>query len=134
MTYPIAFCRIRRVPRMETRNAGVFTFPPTLVPGVGVAAHGDGRTGCPCRHQFPLAGRRAESWIPPEQIQELRSVVRLRKTLMDDGRAWQQRIQAVHYHHGQPARPYLLTGDRREWLASVELSPAVARRSTSPCT
>jgi transposase len=70
------------------------------------------------------AGRLPESWIPPEHIQELRSVVRFRKTLMDDRRAWQQRIQAVLYHQGQPARPHLLTVDKREWLASLELSPA----------
>jgi len=50
--------------------------------------------------------------------------VRLRKTLLDDRRAWQQRIQAVLYHQGQPAHPHLLTLDRREWLATLELSPA----------
>ena len=70
------------------------------------------------------AGRIPESWIPPEHIQELRTVVRLRKTLMDDRRAWQQRIQAVLYHHGCPARPHLLTTDRREWLKTLDLSPA----------
>jgi transposase len=74
--------------------------------------------------QLLQAGRVPESWIPPEHIQELRSVVRLRKTLMDDRRAWQQRIQAVLYHQGQPARPYLLTVDKREWLGRLELSPA----------
>ena len=45
--------------------------------------------------QLLETGRLPESWIPPEHIQELRTVVRLRKTLTDDRRAWQQRIQAV---------------------------------------
>jgi transposase len=70
------------------------------------------------------AGRVPESWIPPEHIQELRTIVRLRKTLMDERRAWQQRIQAVLYHQGPPARPHLLTVDKRDWLANLELSPA----------
>jgi len=70
------------------------------------------------------SGRIPESWIPPEHIQELRTVVRLRKTLMDERRVWQQRIQAVLYHHGCPARPHLLTTDRREWLETLALSPS----------
>jgi transposase len=74
------------------------------------------------------AARLPESWIPPQHIQELRSLVRLRKTLMDDRLAWQQRIQAVLYHQGQPARPHLLTVDKRDWLAHLDLSP-VGRQS-----
>jgi transposase len=74
------------------------------------------------------AGQLPESWIPPTHIQELRSLVRLRKSLMDERRVWQQRIQAILYHQGQPARPRLLTVDKRQWLASLELSPAGRQR------
>jgi transposase len=49
-----------------------------------------------------LEGRLPESWIPPEHLLELRSKVRLRKTLVDERTAWQQRIQAQLFHHGVP--------------------------------
>jgi transposase len=39
-------------------------------------------------------GRVPESWIPPEQILELRSLVRLRRALVEQRTAWQQRIHA----------------------------------------
>jgi transposase len=46
-----------------------------------------------------LQGRLPESWIPPEHLLELRSKVRLRKTLVDERTAWQQRIHAQLFHH-----------------------------------
>lgn len=70
------------------------------------------------------SGRLPESWIPPAQVQEIRTLVRLRKTLLDDRTAWQQRIHAILFHCGQPARPRLLTKDRRAWLATLDVSPA----------
>jgi transposase len=73
------------------------------------------------------AGKVPESWIPPEWILELRSMVRLRHRLIDDRGEWQQRIQAQLYHHGVPRRPRLLRGDGREWLEALEL-PDAARR------
>jgi transposase len=51
-----------------------------------------------------MVGRLPESWIPPEHLLELRARVRLRHTLIDQRREWQQRMQAVLYHHGVPAR------------------------------
>ena len=69
-------------------------------------------------------GRLPESWIPPEQIQELRTLVRLRKTLLDERTAWQQRVHATLFHHGQQARPRLLTKDHRASLAGLDVSPA----------
>jgi transposase len=65
-----------------------------------------------------------ESWIPPAQILELRTRVRLRKTLLDQRTAWQQRLQAQLFHQGVPPglRPRTRAG--REALAKVELSPA----------
>jgi transposase len=69
-------------------------------------------------------GRIPESWIPPRHLQELRSLVRLRKRLIDERGAWQRRIQATLFHQGQPRRPHLLTVEKRQWVASLDLSPA----------
>jgi transposase len=73
------------------------------------------------------AGRVPESWIPPTHIQELRSKVRLRHTLVDERGEWQQRVQAQLYHHGVPRRRQLLVWERRAWLEALEL-PDAARR------
>jgi len=48
-------------------------------------------------------GRLPESWIPPDHILDLRARVRLRHTLSHQRGEWQQRIQAVLYHHGPAA-------------------------------
>ena len=76
--------------------------------------------------ELVMVGRLPESWIPPEHLLELRARVRLRHTLVDQRREWQQRMQAVLYHHGAPARSGLLTAEARAWLASLSL-PAAAR-------
>jgi len=70
-------------------------------------------------------GRLPSSWIPPTWILDLRTTVRLRKTLVDQRTAWQQRIHAVLFHHGLP-RPQqeLLSGASRAWLERVVLPPA----------
>jgi transposase len=72
------------------------------------------------RHERELLelGRLPESWIPPEHIIELRALVRLRKTLIDQRTAWKQRIHALLFHHGLP-KPAgaLATADTRAWLA-----------------
>jgi len=73
-----------------------------------------------------LAGRLPESWIPPDHILDLRARVRLRHTLIEQHREWQQRIQAVLYHHGCPRRRGLMVGDGRDWLAA-QLLPDTAR-------
>jgi transposase len=54
----------------------------------------------------------------------LRSLVRLRKALVDERTAWQQRIQAQLFHHGQPRRRDLLTHSNRAWLEQLELPDA----------
>ena len=74
-----------------------------------------------------LAGRLPESWIPPDHILDLRAQVRLRHTLIEQHSEWQQRIQAVLYHHGCPQRRGLMKGDGRDWLASLAL-PQTARQ------
>src|SRR5215207_3578905 len=68
-----------------------------------------------------LEGRLPESWIPPEHLLELRSKARLRKTLVDERSAWQQRIQAQLFHHGVPKASRLLTPARRAQLTRLEL-------------
>lgn len=69
-----------------------------------------------------------EAWIPPAHLQELRILVRLRKTLVDERRAWQQRIQATLFHYGYPREPQLLAAVGRARLAELALPPAARRR------
>lgn len=52
-----------------------------------------------------MIGRLPESWIPPGHLLDLRAQVRLRHTLVDQRREWQQRIQATLYHHGARHEP-----------------------------
>lgn len=65
-----------------------------------------------------------ESWIPPRQVLEVRTKVRLYHDLMNDRDAWQHRIQATLFHQGAVAQSKLLTGDRSRLSASTALSPA----------
>lgn len=81
-----------------------------------------------------MVGRLPESWIPPEHLLELRSRVRLRHTLVDQRREWQQRIQAVLYHHGVEPRSWLLGSESRAWLAELELPPAAREQITIALT
>jgi transposase len=85
------------------------------------------RTIADARHlrELLMAARLPESWIPPDHILDLRERVRLRHTLSDQRGEWQQRIQAVLYHHGCPQRRNLMTGEGRRWLAAQPL-PACA--------
>jgi transposase len=82
------------------------------------------RADCDLQLRLLLAGELPESWIPPGQILELRTRVRLRKALVDERTAWQQRLQAQLFHQGAPAGLKPRTRAGREALASVELSPA----------
>src|SRR5438067_6470708 len=79
---------------------------------------------CDLQLRLLLAGELPESWIPPAQILELRTRVRLRKALIDERTAWQQRLQAQLFHQGVAAGLKPRTRAGREALASVELSPA----------
>jgi transposase len=67
-------------------------------------------------------GRLPEAWAAPEEILELRQRVRLRKTLIDERTAWQQRIHALLFHHGVSRPRALLTAEGRAALARLELS------------
>src|SRR3954470_20538348 len=77
-----------------------------------------------------MVARLPESWIPPDHLLDLRARVRLRRTLADQRGEWQQRIQAVLYHHGCPQRRQLMTRDGREWLAEQAL-PETAREQVT---
>src|SRR3954453_6179170 len=77
-----------------------------------------------------MVGQLPETWIPPEHLLDLRARVRLRHTLVDQRGEWQQRIQAVLYHHGVAQRRDLLTAGKRGWLGGEGL-PAAAREQTT---
>jgi transposase len=77
-----------------------------------------------------MVKRLPESWIPPDHILDLRARVRLRHTLSEQRSEWQQRIQAVLYHHGCPPRRSLMLGDGREWLAAQPLSESAREQVT----
>ena len=50
-----------------------------------------------------LAGARLPtSWIPPEQVREMRAILELYKDLRDEHTSWVQRIHATLFHHGVP--------------------------------
>ena len=79
-----------------------------------------------------MAGRLPESLDRARHLLDLRARVRLRHALVDERGEWQQRIQAVLYHHGLPKRAGLLT--RREprlARASCRCRPRDASRSRS---
>jgi transposase len=71
-----------------------------------------------------LEGRFPESWIPPAHVVEIRTLGRLYCSLMDQRRAWQQRIHAQLFHQGCPPITALLSTAGREALAQAELSAA----------
>lgn len=71
-----------------------------------------------------LQGRLPESWIPPEHVVEIRTLGRLYCALMDERRAWQQRIHAQLFQQGCPPITALLSEAGRAALATAELSPA----------
>ena len=77
-------------------------------------------------------GRLPESWTPPAHIQDLRTLVRMRKNLVDERTAFLQRIHAQLFHHGHPQERNLLAKDRRARLEELEL-PEAARKSIDLC-
>ncbi len=75
--------------------------------------------------QLLAAGTLPESWIPPEHVLEMRTRVRLYKSLVDERTAWQQRIHAVLFHQGVDVDAELLTVEQRRRLEAGEgASPA----------
>ena len=69
-----------------------------------------------------VEGRFPESWIPPAHVVEVRTLGRLYCALMEQRRAWQQRIHAQLFHQGCPPVTALLSVAGRDALAGAELS------------
>jgi transposase len=68
------------------------------------------------------------SWLPPEDIQRLRDLTRLRQALRHDRTRWAQRLHAILLHEGWPcSRSQLLTRNGRRWLAALSLDQHVRR-------
>src|ERR1700758_4966262 len=103
----------------------------------GHASGGSGRDRCVARPEearqdrprrcallrtLLLEGRFPESWIPPAHVLETRTLGRLYCTLMDERRAWQQRIHAQLFHQRCPPVKGLLSPAGGEALADAELS------------
>jgi transposase len=63
------------------------------------------------------------SWLPPEDIQRLRDLTRLRQALRHDRTRWAQRLHAILMHEGWPcSRSRLLTTKGRRWLDGLALN------------
>ena len=69
-----------------------------------------------------LEGRFPESWNPPEHVVAVSTLGRLYCALMEQRRAWQQRIHAQLFHQGCPPVTALLSVAGRDALAGAELS------------
>jgi transposase len=82
------------------------------------------RTDARLQRELLAGGRLPESWIPPAHVLEVRTLSRLYVALMDERRAWQQRIHAQLFHQGAPVVRHLLTLEGRTVLDDVALSPA----------
>jgi transposase len=77
---------------------------------------------CELMVNLRLEARLPESWIPPAHILELRALVRLRKTLLDQRIEWQQRLQAQLFHQGVVPGLRLCHPEDRRRLAGVQMS------------
>jgi transposase len=73
-----------------------------------------------------VEGRLPESWIPPEQVREVRAKLECYHDLREEHTAWIQRIHATLFHHGVPVIEGALTtvAGRARLEAGEGLSPA----------
>ncbi len=90
------------------------------MPSTAKTDHAD----CELMVNLLLEGRLPESWIPPAHILELRTLVRLRKTLVDQRIEWQQRLQAQVFHQGVVPGLHLLREEDRRRLLKMQMSAA----------
>src|SRR3954464_10753026 len=84
------------------------------------------RTDARHLRELLAAERLPESWIPPEQVLEMRARLELFRDLREEHTAWVQRIHATLFHQGAPAIAGDLLGaeNRRRLEAGEHLSPA----------
>ena len=74
-------------------------------------------------------GELPESWIPPAVVLEWRERVRLYKSLVDQRRAWIQRIHAELFQHGVAVpEGEIRTPSTRAWLAGNDVALTTAAR------
>jgi transposase len=67
-----------------------------------------------------VAGMLPEAWLPPEEIQRLRDLSRLRKRLTNDRTRWAQSLHSLLQHEGWPCqRARLLTASGRRCLGGL---------------
>jgi transposase len=71
--------------------------------------------------------RLPESWIPPDHIQEIRTLMRLRHSLIEERTTHKQRIHAQLFHNGYPRQSNLDSIEGRAHLEDIEL-PGAARK------
>jgi transposase len=71
--------------------------------------------------------RLPESWIPPQHIQEIRTLMRFRHSLIEERTTHKQRIHAQLFHNGCPQQENLDSREGRAHLEEMEL-PAAARK------
>jgi hypothetical protein len=81
------------------------------------------RLDAPHLRELLRQGRLPESWIPPSGIQDLRTLLRTRKTLVDERTAFLQRIHAQLFHHGHHLRsatcsPVTAGRDSKRWSSA----------------
>jgi transposase len=71
--------------------------------------------------------RLPESWIPPEHIQEIRTLMRLRHSMIEERTTHKQRIHSQLFHNGYPQQKNLVSTEGRAQLEDMEL-PGAARQ------
>jgi transposase len=76
-------------------------------------------------------GRVPVSWIPPEQVRELRVLLQLYRDLREEHTAWAQRIHATLFHQGVPSLAGRLSDPQARAVLErgqdIGLSPAGAQ-------
>lgn len=77
--------------------------------------------------------RLPESWVPPEHVQEIRTLMRMRHSMVEERSAYLQRIHAQLFHNGCPKQEReLLSAEGLQCLQNLEL-PAAARKVVEVC-
>src|SRR5215210_67604 len=71
--------------------------------------------------------RLPESWIAPDHIQEIRTLMRLRHSLIEERTTHKQRIHAQLFHNGYPQQKNLDSMEGRAHLEEMKL-PGAARQ------
>jgi transposase len=80
-----------------------------------------------------LIERLPESWVPPEHIQEIRTLMRMRHSMVEERSAYLQRIHAQLFHNGCPKQEKdLLSAEERECLQNLDL-PGAAGKVVEVC-